>query len=94
MAFCCTFYCSHLWCDFKIDTLKRLIVGYSLITIFAVVMLPMFVYITMYLALENYGGKVFLVLDSVSTTVVRKSTFLCSELRKRWRSELHIFPGT
>ena len=27
-------------------------------------------YKLMYLALENYGGKVFFVLDSVSTTVV------------------------
>ena len=26
--------------------------------------------------------------------VVRNSTFLFSELRKQWRSELHILPGT
>ena len=26
-AFCCNMYCSHLWCDYKNDTLRRLIVG-------------------------------------------------------------------
>ena len=24
-AFCCNMYCSHLWCDYKNDTLRRLI---------------------------------------------------------------------
>ncbi len=28
-AFCSNMYCSHLWCDFKNETLRRLIVGYS-----------------------------------------------------------------
>ena len=28
-AFCCNMYCSHLWSDFKNDTLRRLIVGYN-----------------------------------------------------------------
>ena len=28
-AFCCNMYCSHLWCDYKNDTLRRLIVGYN-----------------------------------------------------------------
>ena len=28
-AFCCNMYCSHLWCDFKNETLRRLIVGYN-----------------------------------------------------------------
>ena len=28
-ACCCNMYCSHLWSDFKNDTLRRLIVGYN-----------------------------------------------------------------
>ena len=28
-AFCCNLYCSHLWCDFKLDNLRRPIVGYN-----------------------------------------------------------------
>ena len=28
-SFCCNMYCSHLWCDYKNDTLRRLIVGYN-----------------------------------------------------------------
>ncbi len=28
-AFCCKKHCSHLWSDFKNDTLRRLIVGYN-----------------------------------------------------------------
>ena len=66
-------YCSHLWSDFKNDTLRRLIVGYN--HSFRIIMKysrhcsasGMFV-LTMFLALPNCGGKVFMVLSSVSTT--------------------------
>ena len=71
-AFCCNLYCSHLWCDFKIEPLRRLIVGYNH-SFHSASGMFVYVYIMMYLAkLENYGRKVFLVLDSVSTTVLAR----------------------
>ena len=33
-AFCCNMYCSHLWSNFKNDTLRRLIVGLDITTLF------------------------------------------------------------
>ena len=76
-AFCCNMYCSHLWSDLKNDTLRRLIVEYN--HSFRIIMKyprhcsasGMFV-LMMFLALTNCGGKVFMVLGSVSTTHLTK----------------------
>ena len=71
-AFCCNMYCSHLWCDYKNDTIRRLIVGYNhssriiMITL-GIVARAACLYPMAFLASMNYGGKVFMVLDSVST---------------------------
>ena len=72
-AFCCNMYCSHLWCGFKNETLRRLIVGYNLS--FRIIMKyprhcsasGMFALI-MFLALKKCVGKVVMVLSSVLTT--------------------------
>ena len=72
-AFCCNMYCSHLWCDFKNETLRRLIVGYN--HSFRIIMKyprhcsasGMF-FLIMFLVLKNCGGKVSMVLSSVLTT--------------------------
>ena len=58
-------YCSHLWCDFKNETLRRLIVGYNhsfriIITLGTVARVAC-LFLIMFLALKNCGGKVFLV---------------------------------
>ena len=71
-AFCCNMYCSHLWCDYKNDTLRRLIVGYNhyfriIMNLLGIVARAVCLYIMEFLASMNYGGKVFMVLDIVST---------------------------
>ena len=73
-AFCCNMYCSHLWCDFKNETLRRLIVGYN--HSFRIIMkyirhcsaIVVCLFSMKFLALTNCGGKVFMVLGRVSTT--------------------------
>ena len=64
-------YCSHLWCDYKNDTLRQLIVGYNhpfrIIMIFPRHCSASGMYPMAFFASMNYGGKVFIVLDSVST---------------------------
>ena len=76
-AFCCNMYCSHLWSDFKNDTLSRLIVGYNhsfriIMKYPSIVARVAWLFLMMFLVLPNCGGKVFMVLSSVSATHLTK----------------------
>ena len=102
-AFCCNMYCSHLWCDYKNDTLRRLIVGYN--HSFRIIMnyprhcsaSGMFVSngILSFNELwrkSSYGfrQRVDNSLNKVVNTV-SNSTLLSSQLRKHWRSVLYVY---
>ena len=103
-AFCCNMYCSHLWCDYKNDTLRRLIVGYN--HSFRIIMnyprhcsaSGMFVFngITSFnelwrKSIYGFSQRVDNSLNKVVNTV-SNSTFLSSQLRKHWRSVLYVLP--
>ena len=103
-AFCCNMYCSHLWSDFKNDTLRRLIVGYN--HSFRIIMKyprhcsasGMFVFndvpsFTELWRKSIYGFKqrVDNSLNKVVNTVANTS-LLSSKLRKHWRTVLYILP--
>ena len=103
-AFCCNMYCSHLWSDFKNDTLRRLIVGYN--HSFRIIMKyprhcsasGMFVFndvpsFTELWRKSIYGFKqrVDNSLNKVVNTVANTS-LLSSKLRKHWQTVLYILP--
>ena len=97
-------YCSHLWSDFKNDTLRCLIVGYN--HSFRIIMKyprhcsasGMFVFndvarFTELWRKSIYGFKqrVDNSLNKVANTVANTS-LLSSKLRKHWRTVLYILP--
>ena len=103
-AFCCNMYCSHLWCDYKNDTLRRLIVGYN--HSFRIIMnyprhcsasgmfvsngIPSFNELWRK-SIYGFSQRVDNSLNKVVNTV-SNSTFLSSQLRKHWRSVLYVLP--
>ena len=104
-AFCCNMYCSHLWCDFKNETLRRLIVGYN--HSFRIIMkYPRYCSASGIFVFNNvpsfkelwrksiYGFKqrVDNSLNKVVNTVAN-TTLLSSRLRKNWRTVLYRLPA-
>ena len=103
-AFCCNMYCSHLWCDYKNDTVRRLIVGYnhsfriimnyprhcSARGMFASNGIPSFNELWRK-SIYCFRQRVDNSLNKVVNTV-SNSTFLSSQLRKHWRSVLYVLP--
>ena len=103
-AFCCNMYCSHLWCDYKNNTLRRLIVGYN--HSFRIIMnyprhcsasgmfvsngIPSFNELWRK-SIYGFSQRVDNSLNKVVNTV-SNSTFLSSQLRKHWRSVLYVLP--
>ena len=103
-AFCYNMYCSHLWCDYKKDTLRRLIVGYN--HSFRIIMnyprhcsasglfvsngIPSFNELWRK-SIYGFRQRVDNSLNKVVNTV-SNSTFLSSQLRKHWRSVLYVLP--
>ena len=106
-AFCCNMYCSHLWCDFKNETLRRLIVGYN--HSFRIIMKyprhcsasGMFVFNNVPSFKRIVEEKYLWFLSSVLTTplinkvvnTVANTTLLSSRLRKHWRTVLYRLPA-
>ena len=103
-AFCCNMYCSHLWCDYKNDTLRQLIVGYN--HSFRIIMnyprhcsasgmfvsdgIPSFNELWRK-SIYGFRQRVDNSLNKVVNTV-SNSTFLSSQLRTHWRSVLYVLP--
>ena len=98
-------YCSHLWCDFKNETLRRLIVGYN--HSFRIIMKyprhcsasGMFVFNNVpsfkELWRKSFYGFKQRVDNSLNKVVntVANTTLLSSRLRKHWRTVLYRLTG-
>ena len=104
-AFCCNMYCSHLWCDFKNETLRRLIVGYN--HSFRIIMKyprhcsasGMFVFNNVPSFKELWRKSIYGFKQRVDNSLnkvvntVANTTFLSSRLRKHWRTVLYRLPA-
>ena len=104
-AFCCNMYCSHLWCDFKNETLRRLIVGYN--HSFRIIMKyprhcsasGMFVFNNVPSFKELWRKSIYGFKQRVDNSLnkvvntVANTTLLSSRLRKHWRTVLYRLPA-
>ena len=104
-AFFCNMYCSHLWCDFKNETLRRLIVGYN--HSFRIIMKyprhcsasGMFVFNNVPSFKELWRKSIYGFKQRVDNSLnkvvntVANTTLLSSRLRKHWRTVLYRLPA-
>ena len=104
-AFCCNMYCFHLWCDFKNETLRRLIVGYN--HSFRIIMKyprhcsasGMFVFNNVPSVKELWRKSIYGFKQRIDNSLnkvvntVANTTLLSSRLRKHWRTVLYRLPA-
>ena len=99
----CNMYCSHLWCDFKNETLRRLIVGYN--HSFRIIMKyplhcsasGMFVFNNVPSFKELWRKSIYGFKQRVDNSLnkvvntVANTTLLSSRLRKHWRTVFIVY---